>query len=225
MNKTAIYTAIFGNKDECIKPSFVTPECDFICFTDHDMRSDVWRMVKVEPILNDPTRSARHYKILAHRFLSDYEYSIWVDGNMLVRGDVTRLVDAYLASHPMAVYDHAQTRMDPRNSVAQEVAALIARAAKRKEDNVEMVKKQLEQYRKEGFPDTNGLISSMVMLRKHHHPDVVKAMEGWWKEIQTYSNRDQVSFNYVAWKHKLDFIYMNGDSRDNKFFLWRPHVN
>ena len=45
------------------------------------------------PIYEDPTRNARKYKILPHRFLSEYDISIWIDGNIKVRGDVNELLE------------------------------------------------------------------------------------------------------------------------------------
>jgi len=32
------------------------------------------------------------------------------------------------------------------------------------------------------------------------------------------SKREQLSFNYIAWKEKLKFGYIQGDSRNNKYF-------
>ena len=51
-------------------------------------------------------------------------------------------------------------------------------------------------------------------------------MENWWTEIKYNSKRDQLSFNYVAWKHKVKFNYIEGDSRDNQYFKrsTKPHL-
>jgi hypothetical protein len=51
-------------------------------------------------------------------------------------------------------------------------------------------------------------------------------MEDWWTEIKYGSRRDQLSFNYVAWKNNLKFNYIEGDSRDNKYFKrdTNPHI-
>ena len=44
-------------------------------------------------------------------------------------------------------------------------------------------------------------------------------MSKWWEEIKYNSKRDQLSFNYSAWKTGVKFNYMDGDSRDNKYFI------
>ena len=49
-------------------------------------------------------------------------------------------------------------------------------------------------------------------------------MEDWWTEIKYGSRRDQLSFNYIAWKNNFKFNYLEGDSRKNEYFLQTgPH--
>ena len=59
----------------------------------------------------------------------------------------------------------------------------------------------------------------MEVLRRHNEQDVVDSMEDQWVELKYNSKREQLSFNYIAWKNKLKFSYIQGDSRDNKYFL------
>ena len=68
-------------------------------------------------------------------------------------------------------------------------------------------------------PNGNGLAVTMEVLRKHNEQDVIDTMRVWWDEIKYGSKRDQLSFNYSAWKTNLNFKWMDGDSRDNKYFL------
>ena len=49
--------------------------------------------------------------------------------------------------------------------------------------------------------------------------NVIKTMEDWWLEIKHNSRRDQLSFNYIAWKNNFNFEYLKGDSRKNEYFL------
>ena len=69
-----------------------------------------------------------------------------------------------------------------------------------------------------GYPIDNGLITGMVILRRHNEEDCMTTMEDWWTEIKYNSKRDQLSFNYCAWKNNLKFNYMDGDSRNNEYF-------
>ncbi len=80
-------------------------------------------------------------------------------------------------------------------------------------------------YSYSGFPKDKGLITGMVILRRHNKSDCIKVMEQWWSEISYNSKRDQLSFNYSAWKHGVKFNYLDGDSRENEYFVrsTKPH--
>ena len=55
MNKKVIYTTIFGGYDELTEPYFIPDGWDFICFTDTDLKSKNWKIVKTTPFYNDNT--------------------------------------------------------------------------------------------------------------------------------------------------------------------------
>lgn len=225
MEKTVIYTAIFGGKDKLLEPEFKPAGCDFVCFSDTEFTSPTWKVVKTEMIGNDPVRNARRHKVLAHKLFPEYTYSVWVDGNIIVRGDVNELIAEKLQHMNMAIYDHAYTTGDARDCVYDEAKALLkfSKGSKYKDDP-ELIKAQIAKYKAEGYPKHNGLISSMELIRRHNEPDVVATMEDWWREIDAHSRRDQLSFNYVAWKHQLPLEVIHEDSRYNKYFLHTAHV-
>lgn len=52
------------------------------------------------------------------------------------------------------------------------------------------------------------------MIRRHFAEDVIQVMETWWEIVLNESKRDQLSFNYAAWKHQFEAIELiNGDVR------------
>lgn len=224
MGKVVIYTAIFGGYDELIDPTYKPQDADFICFTDRDLKSDVWKVIKCTPIYQDMNRCAKKYKILPHRYLSNYDYSIWIDGNIDIISDINEIIEHYLTDNNMALFDHNKNVLDPRNCIYDEYSAIMyfgQRNGNYKDDPTIMTK-QMQRYQLEGYPAQNGLATCMIMLRKHTEPDVIKTMEDWWQEIKYGSRRDQLSFNYVAWKDKFKFNYLPGDSRSNKWFIQKP---
>jgi len=240
MNKKkniVVYTAIFGGKDDIILPEFLPENADFVCFTDSDITSDVWDVRREKPISDDPVRSAKIYKVLPHKFLSEYEYSVWIDGNILLRGDVNKLIEKYLVDGVnLAIFDHMQHKKrwkkifwiknteDCRDCVYDEAQYLLRMNKDGKyKDDPNLIVRQISKYKKDGYPKHNGLAVTMIILRRHNEPDVMKVMDDWWDEIKNNSRRDQLSFNYVAWKNNLNFVYMKGDSRRNKYFLHTRH--
>lgn len=223
--KIAVYTSIFGGYDNLIDDQFQMEGADFICFTDRDIESKTWKIVKSTPIYNDPNRNAKKYKILPHRYLKDYDWSIWIDGNIKVISDIRPMCDG----DPYKVYDHMQV-FDKRDCIYNEAQAILnfgkinsertpERGIKNWKDNPRVIIEQMNRYMVEGYPKNNGLATNPIIIRNHNNSDVIKNMEDWWVEIKYNSKRDQLSFNYIAWKNKFNFVYLQGDSRNNEYFV------
>lgn len=216
MNKTVIYTAIFGDYDELREPAFIPPGCDFVCLTDRPQRSKIWQIRVINPpIPGDNTRSNRHPKMLAHEYFPEYEYSVYVDGTELVKGDINELIEKYLANANMAAFPH-----HARDCIYDEAEAVILSG----KDDPTIVRRQMEKFRAEGYPTKHGLIASGVLLRQHNKADVKRTMEEWWKIESTQSKRDQLSFGYAVWKQNLNFSYITeGNVKRNSYFEHRRH--
>jgi hypothetical protein len=119
--------------------------------------------------------------------------------------------------------------LDPRNCLYDEATHIIqigeqnfklspARGMLAFKDDPRKINMQMTRYQSAGYPSNNGLITGMIIVRRHNQLDCIETMEDWWTEISYYSKRDQLSFNYCAWKNDLHFNYISGDSRDNKYF-------
>jgi hypothetical protein len=225
MKKTVVYTAIFGKYDELPSNSFITDEYDYVCFSDHEVKSDLWKTILCTPIYDDSTRNARKYKALPHRYLKNYEYSIWVDGNMKMIGDSGPLLNDKI----FQTYDHTQC-FDKRDCIYQEAKVIFElgqnnfnknpeRGIKNWKDNPYLIQEQIERYKNEKFPSNFGLAETSVIVRQHNHPDCIKLDEDWWIEMKYGSRRDQLSLNYVEWKNNFKIHYIPGDVRNNEYFI------
>ena len=228
-SKIAIYTSIFGGYDSLIEHEIKFPGIDFICFADRQIESKTWNVIQYPKIYSDSNRNAKKFKILPHRYLKEYDYSIWIDGNMIVKENPIELINLYLSDSNVAFFSHANNVLDSRNCIYQEAQYILDIGHKNYQqrpdrgnlcykDNPALITAQVEKYKNAGYPSNNGLITGMVIVRKHMEEDSINTMEDWWTEIQYNSKRDQLSFNYCAWKNNLNFKYLPGDSRDNKYF-------
>lgn len=215
-NKVAIYTAIFGDKDDIKEPLEKIEGCDFICFTDNpNLKSKTFDVRIVRSTFKDPTRNARMYKILPHRYLSDYEYTIWIDGSVIVKKNkIIEIIASYLKEHDIATFMHPD-----RKCIYEEAEACIAL----KKDSSDIIKIQIENYKRTGYPEKNGLISSGIILRRNSSPEIVAINEQWWEQINKFSKRDQLSFNYVAWKNNLKYKVIPGNIYENYYFRIIKH--
>ncbi len=222
--RIAVYTAIFGKKDDLLTPRVIPPNCDFICFTDQPITSKIWEVRRVEAPLPDTTRCARRYKILAHEYLPEYELSMWVDGNVQLLKDPTPLFMKYLSDANLAVIDHGVSSIMPLHTLLEHEARLFVMDKEGKaQDDSEIIRKQGASYRSAGYPDTNGVAWTLLLLRRHNAPDLVRTMNAWWAELVAWSKRDQMSFNYVAWNEKLHFNYLPLDGTKNEYTARMNH--
>lgn len=218
MKKIAIYTSIMGGYEDLLTQSRLKG-ADFFCFTDTSLKASPWKTIMVGPSDLDPTRKNRYYKLLPHLHLPDYDASIYIDGNVMIRGDVVSWARELLEQKPMWGFDHKQSSAIGRDCLYEEHQALLTfyenGALK---DDPEVMNRQIARYRAEGYPEKNGLNKNMILVRKHHDPIVKQTMELWWNEVKHHSKRDQLSFNYAAWKTGLDFGIVPGDVRRHKHF-------
>ena len=207
MNKIIVYTAIYGN---CVKLTDAIPSenCDFVCFTDNPhLKSNTWEIRYIKGLTESPRRNARMYKILPHKYFKEYDYSLWVDAKRIPL-DAGKFVNKYLKEADIALFKHHR-----RNCIYKELNACI----KRKLDDIHVMNKQIEKYKNDGYPVNNGLASTGVIARKHNEPDIIKAMEGWWREIQNNSVRDQLSFNYIMHTNNLKYYKINKNIFHNPY--------
>ena len=191
--RIAVYTAIFG------------PNGDFTHDENKDGQKlrlpetpiDKWHFIS---FLGGGNRiDARRFKMLPHKYLPEYDVSIWIDGKIIITDDIMQPVKEYLKEVNFIVLAHPG---DHRHlSIYEEAERCIAF---NKGDPI-AIKRQIEAYKKEGCPEDREVVATGVLIRRHHDPDVIKFNEAWWAEIQKHSVRDQISFPYVAWKHNLKY--------------------
>ncbi len=205
-----VYTAIFGGKDDLHEPTVVPLNCEFTCFSDRKMDSDTWNIVLERPQSDDPCRAAKMYKILPHRFFT-CNRSVWLDGAFQLTGDVNDLFAN--STHDFAVFQH-----ESRDCIYDEARACIALY----KDDPSRITHQVERYRQDGYPENNGLVTCGVLFRTHTQP-AEELNELWWSEIVSESRRDQLSFNYVAWKTNLQYSVIPGIIWHNTYVVHRQH--
>ncbi|HCJ1226365.1 TPA: DUF616 domain-containing protein, partial [Klebsiella pneumoniae] len=96
-NNIVVYTALFGDYDELIEIPEGMHKCDFICFTDQKIENKKgWEIIKIENSSGSNVLQNRKYKILPHVFLSEYEYSVYIDSNIRLLKSPESLVIKYL---------------------------------------------------------------------------------------------------------------------------------
>lgn len=213
-SRVAVYTCITGNYDRPLEPLYVPDNIDYYIVTDMEIdRNSKWKKIDINSIeviqKFDNTRKARYIKTHPHILFDGYEYSIWVDSNFRVIGDLSRYIKCVGTGVPFASNWHPL-----RNSIYTELEACISR----KKDDPELLARQIEHYRKGGMPDNFGLIETNMIVRRHGDDKCKQLMEAWWTEMTKWSKRDQLSLPYVIWKLGYtmnDFGFIGTEIRNN----------
>ncbi|MBU5477599.1 DUF616 domain-containing protein [Eubacterium sp. MSJ-13] len=213
--KVIVYTSITGGFDCLREPEYIDDNFKYICFTDRDdIKSDIWEIKKIKIENNDYNRTAKKYKLFPNKLFPEYKWSIWIDGQLQITGDLRKLVNRYHTKSNMICFLH-----QVRKSIKDEarICSLL------NYDNPDIIEEELESIMSTGFLDDNELIAGGFIVRKHNENDVIDVMNDWWKLICEYSRRDQLSFNYVAWKNKFFFDVTDLNIMDNEYFRRYAH--
>ena len=211
--KCVVYTCIAGDYDEILEPVYVPAGVEFRVVTNQPVPAgSCWKPLSLSQISEitglDDTRKARYVKTHPHVLFPQYEYSIWVDSNIRIVGDVTGLFRS-LGNIPFASNWHPL-----RNCIYQEAKACVLKGKEQKN----ILEIQTTKYSREGMPEKFGLVETNMLVRRHQDATCVQLMEDWWTEILKYSKRDQISLPYVIWKsgkQMEDIGFIGMDIRQN----------
>lgn len=213
--RCVVYTCLFGFSEHFNDFVYERDDnIDFICFTDDpELRSAFWKMKIANPELLDPTRAAKQIKALPHRFLSEYDWSLYIDNTVRLKRPPKQLFQDFLAttSSPFVSFSHPE-----RNCVYEEADEVIERGL----DNPDRVRAQMRFYRELGYPVQNGLGTNNFILRRHHDPILMPVMERWHQQVLCHSKRDQLSLNPVMWFVRFEPKYLDLQFSDFELFEW-----
>lgn len=215
--KVVVYTCITGGYDRLLPPEYLDLDVDYICYTDSDCETyGIWELRELPWADYDNTRSARFVKMNPHLLLKDYDYAIWIDSNILLRCPSENLIES-VGANPLATFKHPL-----RDCVYDEAEACIAAG----KDEHDVVSQQVKSYENMGFERGAGLYETNVICHNLKSPKHSKLMDTWWKELNQWSKRDQLSLPYVRDKCDVSLpLLVEGQTcaRDNDNFAIFPH--
>lgn len=215
MKDIVVYTVIFRGYDELRPPLVINEDVNYVCFTDISLpKVYPWQQSLITFGHDAPRRHSRTYKIQPHLFLPQANYTLYRDGNIRLRIDPLEAFDRWLINNDMAVVAHPH-----RNCIYEEARCCLEGGP---DYEPERIKAQMGKYRAEGYPQDNGLAACTIMLRRQTE-EIRRFNEAWWKEVRDYSVRDQLSFNYVAWKLGTGYDVIPGNLFDHEDFDYLDH--
>lgn len=240
MSHIAIYTVITGDYDELHQPQVVVPGAEYFLFTNNisiinscvSPAEGSWKFSKMckycgkigvwNVILLDTETElenillSRKVKMLPHLYLDPkYDMSIYLDADMLITGDLTKLTNVLTVDTTMAAFRHSYC-----HSVREEIDDLIEKGVVDKD----MAEKQWLRYVEWGFKDNLGITENGILIRRHNDPQVIRLMQLWWSEFQNGCLRDQISLMPCLYRLGFEkFIMLDGNIHNNKWVMICNH--
>lgn len=219
--RKCVYTVITGRYEHLASaPRFPESDWDYICLTDNpNLTSDTWTILQFEPPFeNDHARNSRLPKACPHRFLQDYETSLYIDNTVALKVAPDKIEQALFSSSDI---DWGLFRHSFRRTLLDE----FNRVMKLSLDEPTRVLEQFITY-KTLKPEllTTAPIWGGFILRRHLSKDVIAAGEVWYAHILRYSRRDQLSLPYVLSKHLASVNLLEWDNRESEVHVWNNKI-
>lgn len=196
--KKVIYTCITGEYDDACAHVYVDDTWQYVMFTDNQylLSMDKYTHWTIRPLqYNESTnvKNARWHKINADLLFPEYDISLWIDGNIVImRPEFFERLEKFIRrGDKICIPPHPERR------------CIFDEAEKIKElkiDNKNTVNQEMRRLKFSGYPRGNGLNETCVMLRRHNDTQIKRVQRKWWRMVRDYSKRDQLSYNWAAWK-------------------------
>ncbi len=193
--RIAIYTCITDGYDLIQIPVIMPNNCDFYVVTDNGNRvPDCVKYIDIDFVIPDKNMNAkdknRYIKMHPEQIFKEYNYSIYIDGNIKPISDFTKYINL-IGDCGIATFMHPKN-----NCVFKECNTVI----ETKKATLDEVKNHLDHLNREGMPKEYGMADCGLIARRHNDELCIRFMNEWWSQYCNYSKRDQISFSYVAFK-------------------------
>ena len=219
--RIAVFTCITGGYDKLTKPLVIEKRCDYFLITDvpEDVKienDEYYTRIpvsKVVPkILNTPKAKNRFCKSHGFEIFRDYDYSMYIDGNLQIIERMEELVNK------TGKYGIALHRFPYGEDVYEHAMSLAIRLRIKKED----VCHEMKRLSQEGFPNNYGFPECGVIICEHSN-EIGKKVLCEWNDYynNALAKRDQLYLAYILWKNGItadEVCTLPGNLRENGYF-------
>lgn len=222
--KIAVYTCIIGDYDKIMEPPNIGENYSYYIFTDKQI-SENSRWIKISfddtKILSmDASAINRYIKLHPHDFFPNYEYSVYIDGNIIISRDIGLFFQTMDENN----YFLGLHRHPNRDCIYTE--GLVLLRMKRFTKIRDVLSVQLEDYKQQHFPKHYGLFENTIILRKHNDERCIKLMEFWWAQLLKYTMRDQISLPYSMYCSGIkpqSVVILGNNLKMSEYFKYSRH--
>lgn len=209
--KIAIYTCMTGNYDNIQTPFLQFENVDYIAYVDNNKKYDGWITKNIPQSILEKVDSNvninRYIKMHPFElFGENYDYSIYVDSNIQIIGDLRELIRNINKTTGLAIHNHRE-----RISIYDEIEYCLTY----KRGNANMLRENKKSLHKENFPDNFGVYECNVLVTDLKNKEANEIYLNWWNDFLARGiGRDQISLPYIVWKknHKFEDIGIIGNN-------------
>ena len=182
--------------------------------------NSIWNKVEFDMFprnVNTNFLRNRYVKMLPHKVLPDYEYSVYVDGNLQITSEISLLFKNFSSPTGIAMHKH------PSNNGIYEEVMYNKRLGKITSDEANYLRKL---YKKYNMPDQFGMFECNVICRCSNNQCCVAIMDKWWNEVYNGVKRDQLYFTFVLFLlgYKFQDVALIGNNINaNPMFIRYQH--
>ena len=205
--KIAVYTCMAGDYDYVRKPKYVSSNCDYFIITDIETHYNIFNKIEIpkeikKKFSNNSILINRYYKMHPFDLFSEYDYAIYVDSNIEIMSDISKLLKGINDDYGIAFHANNQT-----DSIYDEVKTYSIL----KLGNYKKMKLQAKRYKKAKFPKRYGMLDCKVIAYDLKNLNALTITRKWWREYKkSESYRDKLSLPYVLWKNDVDVSELTG---------------
>lgn len=217
MNKIAIYTSIIGKYDALRQPSVVDEAFDYILFVRKGLKTadkiGVWQVRELDYDVEDNTITSRYPKMNSHLVLPEYDYTLWMDGNLVICDQA--FYDS-VKEKVMASVSYSGVKHPDKDCVYVDAVA-CTHAMRDKFSNIFHAVNFLISV---NFPAHYGMYENNIILRQTSDIAVRSFNEMWWSLYLKYPRRDQFTSPYCLRENGLKFDYLLPEGMCAKSSSW-----
>jgi hypothetical protein len=215
--RIAFYTCLINDYDYLFEPDKDLREFyDFYLLTNNKYyKSKFWNIIYVKKKYNN-VYTNRYYKILLHKKILRYEYSVYFDSNIIIKSSIYLLIKNFIKSKKLiGLFKHSS-----RNNVNEEIQEnyLLKKITKKSRSSI------INFYKKKKYFSNNDLTENGIIFRNHQNIRLKSLMSLWWKTSRKFFARDQIILPYCLWIKKVTPKIFNVNIwRERIYFLIIPH--
>ncbi len=210
-NNKVIYSALVGHYDEIRQPEVISEEFDYIIFSNDipEKQLGIWEIRPIHYFNPIQTKIARYVKTHPEELLPEYDYSVWMDLNVLIKSNliytkVTELIQQNILVSSMY------------HLGCQCIYEEMFRVLDRRYEHENIILNWGHYLRQENYPLDNGMFETNILFRSHKNKQIAEMDKLWWWCIEKYSRRDQLSFNYALWKFNIPYHFLLGVEKNTR---------